>query len=98
MAFLGSLGGPTDSGASAARGYRETLLPQDGRSLAGLLAAHPATTFHGCDDVARLEVERHGVRLARSCYLSVAGKDGPTLVTFWLGARGEVADVSDYGY
>lgn len=98
VAFLGSLAGPTDSGATAARGYRETLLPQDGRSLAGLLDGHSATTFRGCDDVARLDVERHGVRLARSCYLSIAGKAGPTLVTFWLGARGEVADVSDYGY
>ncbi len=98
VAFLGSLAGPTDSGTTAARGFRETLLPQDAKSLAGLLADHPATMFHGCDDVARLDVERHGVRLARSCYLAVAGKDGPSLVTFWLGARGEVADVSDYGY
>jgi CubicO group peptidase (beta-lactamase class C family) len=96
--FLGSLAGPADSAMSAARGFRETLLPQDGRRLASLVADHPATTFRGCDDVARLEVERHGVRLARTCYLAVVGKDGPTLVTFSLGAKGEVADVSEYGY
>ncbi len=98
VAFLGNLATPADSALRAARGFRETLLPEDARSLAALLADHPATTYRGCDDVTRLELERHGVRLARSCYLAVAGKDGPTLITFWLDTAGEVADVSYYAY
>jgi CubicO group peptidase (beta-lactamase class C family) len=103
LAALGRLALPPDSGGTAfVRGYRETLLPDDARQLAGLLSGQvpgqPATTFRGCDDLGRMELERHGARVARSCYLSVADKDGPTLVTFWVTPKGEVADISTYGY
>jgi CubicO group peptidase (beta-lactamase class C family) len=97
-ALLGTLATPADSGPEVARGLRETMLLTDARALAALVAGHPAPTFHGCDDVRALDVERHGVRVTRSCYLTVGGQDGPTLVTFWLGAAGELADVSDYAY
>ena len=95
--ILGGLGTPTDS-LPLVRGFRETLLPGAAHDLAALLAEHAATALRGCDDVSRLDLERHGARLARSCYLAVAGKDGPTLVTFWLTARNEVADISAYNY
>jgi CubicO group peptidase (beta-lactamase class C family) len=95
--ILGGLGTPADT-LPLVHGFREALLPADAHDLAALLTDHPTTTLRGCDDVTRLDVERHGARLARSCYLSVAGKDGPTLVTFWLTAKNEVADISAYGY
>lgn len=96
--ILGALGTPADTLLPLVHGFRATLLPGAAHDLASLLTDHPATSLHGCDDVTRLDIERHGARLTRSCYLAVAGKDGPALVTFWLTAKNEVADISMYGY
>lgn len=96
-AILAGLGAPSDT-LPLLRGFRETLLPDLAHSLSGLLSNHPAATLHGCDDLTRLDVERHGGRVAGSCYLSIPSKDGPSLLTFWLTAKHEVADISRYDY
>jgi len=90
-------GRDTPSGRLVLR-YRAALLEAERRSLAGLLAKHPATTFRGCDELARLGLERHGARVARSCYLSLHTPDQRVLYTFWLTGDQQVADVSGYAY
>jgi CubicO group peptidase (beta-lactamase class C family) len=99
VAFLHTLGGGADSsGMTAVRGFTTTLLEASRRDLAQLADSSRTATFHGCDAVARLSVERHGAPVARSCYVDFAAIDGPTLVTFWLTTKGEVADVSSFSH
>ncbi len=99
VAFLHGLGGDADSsGMTAVRGFTTTLLEASQRGLAQLADSSRAATSHGCDAVARLSVERHGAPVARSCYMDFLGKAGPSLVTFWLTAKGEVADLSVFDH
>lgn len=98
-AFLHALGTGADaSGVTAVRGFTATLLDASRRDLAQLADSSRAAASHGCDAVARLSIERHGAPVARSCYLDFIGKAGPSLVTFWLTAKGDVADVSVFDH
>lgn len=97
--FLHALDGGPDSAAMAAvRGFTSTLLDAVRRDLAQLADSSRGSTFHGCDPLTRLGLERHGALLARSCYVDFASAHGRTLTTFWLTAKGEVADVSRFGH
>ena len=99
VAFLHGLGaGPDSAGMPAVRGFTATLLDGPRRGLAWLADSSRSATAHGCDPVGRLSVERHGAPIARSCYVDFARKTGPSLVTFWLTAKGEVADVSAFDH
>ncbi len=99
VAFLHALGVGTDSsGITAVRGFTATLLDASRRDMAQLADSSREATFHGCDAVARLSVERHGAPIARSCYVDFATKNGRILATFWLTAKGEVADVSSFSH
>ena len=99
VGFLHALGaGPDSSPMTAIRGFATTLLDAVQRDLAQLADSSRGTTFHGCDPLTRLGVERHGAPLARSCHVDFASKNGPTLANFWLTAKGEVADVSRFGH
>ncbi len=78
--------------------FAASVFDQDRTEFAALLAQRPALTFRGCDDLSRLSLERHGGRVTRSCYLTIAAKRGPLLATFWLTADDRVADLSTYSY
>jgi CubicO group peptidase (beta-lactamase class C family) len=90
--------GPDSAAMTAVRGFTSTLLDAVRRDLAQLADSSRGSTFHGCDPLTRLGLERHGAPLARSCYVDFASTHGRTLTTFWLTARGEVADVSRFGH
>lgn len=99
VALLDALGSGSDSSTlSAVRGFTTRLLDDVRRDFLVLADSSRGATFHGCDDLTRLDVERHGATIARSCYVDFTGNDGPTLVPFWLTARGEVADVSQFSH
>jgi CubicO group peptidase (beta-lactamase class C family) len=95
VALLRSLGGSADSIAfPAVPGFTATLLDYVRRDAAQLADSSRSSTFRGCDNLARLNLERHGAVVVRSCYVDFVGRDGTALATFWLTAKGEVADVS----
>lgn len=79
-------------------GFAASVFDEDRREWGALLAQRPVLTFRGCDDVSALALERHGALVTRSCYLTIAGKGGPLLATFWLTEDDRVAEVSTYGY
>ncbi len=92
---FGWLGDSADSSTfTAVRGFTTTLLDDVRREAVRLADSSTSSTFHGCDNLARLNLERHGAVVARSCYVDFAQRDGPALGTFWLTAQGAVADFS----
>ncbi len=99
VAFLHGFG-PTAEASSltAVRGFSSTLLDDVRHDFVVLADSSHGTTFHGCDTVARLNVERHGETITRSCYVDFASTYGPTLATFWLTDKGAVADVSLFSH
>lgn len=95
VAFLRSLAGSADSAAlTPVPGFTATLQDDVRREAALLADSSTSSTVHGCDNLARLKVERHGAVVARTCYVDFVGRDGTVLATFWLTAEGDVADVS----
>jgi hypothetical protein len=96
--FFGLAPGHDATALPMAPKFSASLLDQDRTEWARLLEQRPALTFRGCDDVSGLALERHGERVTRSCYLTIALKNGPLLATFWLTPDDRVADFSTYGY
>ncbi|HEV8612400.1 MAG TPA: serine hydrolase domain-containing protein [Gemmatimonadales bacterium] len=99
VGLLRSLGGsPEASSVTEVRGFTTTLLDDSRREFARLADSSRSATWHGCDNLASLHLERHGVEVARSCYVDLVGPDSRSLMTFWLTAEGVVADVSRFDH
>jgi CubicO group peptidase (beta-lactamase class C family) len=90
-------GGGRDSSLTTP-GFAAVVTPESRKQATEMLKAMTGFTFVGCDDVAALNVERHGAAVARYCYAKVELSGAGRAMTFWLTKDDRVAGFTTYAY